>query len=73
MFPITTPELSELSYGNYQDQLESFEKIGYATVTDLDTSGDVISSVDDDRKVIIYDQKDIDSWKAKLESLVIKY
>lgn len=69
-FPITTPEVGGR---DLWDTSDIFSKVGSAPVSELETSGDITSSVVYDRKVIIYNQKDIDSWKSKLESLVIKY
>lgn len=69
-FPITTPEVGGC---NTASTSEIFSEVGEASVSDLETSGDIINREAPDTKVIVYDQKDIDSWKDKLDSLLIKY
>lgn len=70
-FPILKPDYNDAF--NYWDALDKFNISLEGEVSKLETGGDVYNRESEDTKVVIYDQDDINNWKDKLNSLVIKY
>ena len=67
-YPILTPEDEDCF--DFMSTMDKFIETGVGTVSRLETTGDILSREKDDKKVVIYEKRDLLIWKDKLEELL---